>query len=149
MNYGPFDTLMFCGLAKNNLKLSGLNEFIVRLFKWRVSTFQTWLQDFIQHPRKLLCNGFIWHPDVEHHDKKGYCLFNSCMSLYLCHFVSKTARKCFSIVVMQKVFSLNLINDVTDDSFELFNIIIFVSQAAHLMSTLMMNLTNMQENNAF
>ncbi len=28
MNYGPFDTLMFCVLAQNNLKLSGLNEFL-------------------------------------------------------------------------------------------------------------------------
>lgn len=26
MNYGPFDTLMFCVLAQNNL--SGLNEFL-------------------------------------------------------------------------------------------------------------------------
>ena len=32
MNYGPFDTLMFCVLAQNNLKLSGLNEFLLRLF---------------------------------------------------------------------------------------------------------------------
>lgn len=31
MNYGPFDTLMFCGLAQNNRKLSGLNLFFVRL----------------------------------------------------------------------------------------------------------------------
>lgn len=134
MNYGPFDTLMFCGLAQNNRKLSGLNLFLVRLLNVASKSSQS--LHISNVTVRLNTKNWCRTPQQKRATVCGKRVF-LCFGGSLCQ---KTLWKiCF--IYTYAVFYSNIIYIVTDISFFFLHVMIFLSLATNLMSVLMLYLT--------